>query len=175
MFEENQIKAWRSVTAPADLRERVIEAAAGNTKKAVFSVRKYAALAACAAIVICVSVFGYSQSAFKVESTQPVSVDMDDALSIARLAPQPIVKDFELDARQRTTASVSSGSLTLFSEDGELLCSGSSVAAKGKVLLRWAVDDLSEDHTLRLESGLKRKTVTLAYDPASEEWTTDLK
>ena len=173
MFEQNQIKAWRSVTAPADLRERVMAAAGAETasKKTAIPLRKYLAAAACAAIVLFGAFAGYTQSAFTVDSAPP-----SQAMSVAarQVSPSDAV-EFELDARRSTTVTVSSGTAQVLDENGVLLASGSSVSAKGKVTLRWSIGSEENEQTLRLESGLKSKKVTLAYDPLSASWTTDLK
>lgn len=177
MFDESQIKAWRTLTASADLKEKVIQAAGAVPEKPRTPLRAWATLAACAAIVLCASAFGYSHRAFSVETSEPVSVSIEGVPIVARQAPQPVVKDFELDANRKTEASVSEGTLTLYSSDCEILSQASSLTAKGEGLLRWTVNDpdTAKSYTLRLKSGLKTKTVTLAYDPLSESWTADLK
>jgi len=53
MFSEEQVKAYKSITAPEELRSRVI--ASAPKKKSRSAVYRYAGLAACLAVIIAVS------------------------------------------------------------------------------------------------------------------------
>lgn len=191
MFDKKEIEAYQNISAPDDLRERVLSACEeGGSGKRGFAgmVRMLSALAACFVLVAVFSVFAIGNfGTFSVsvdgktltENGMTLAANEGDVapLAMRMLSGKEVPLLFTLS--EKTEFSVSGGTMRMFDpETNALLASGSTLVAENDVMIRWTVlaeADETENAVLSFEMtvrrGKKSDTVLLTYDAASQDWT----
>ena len=191
MFDKKEVEAYQNISAPDDLRERVLsacEAVQPRKRSLAEAVRMLSALAACFVLVAVFSVFAIGNF-----GTFSVSVDgktltenritlaaneCDVApLAMRMLSGKEVPLLFTLS--EETEFSVSGGTMRMFDpETNALLASGSTLVAENDVMIRWTVlaeaDETNRENVsfeMMVCSGKKSYTVVLAFDEDAQVWT----
>lgn len=188
MFDEKETRAYRSISAPADLRERVLSSNAGAlSARRNFSgmLRMASSAAACLVLVIVLSVFtvgnfGDVSVSVSGETLLPESsASVYPEHGVAPLRAQPTEKSMDpsvsfpiaLTFSEKTEISVSEGEMKM-TTDGEVSF-GTVLTADGYTLIEWYInpDDTENAFVMTLRGALKSETLTLAYDGTADIWT----
>ena len=190
MFDEKEMRAYRNISAPADLKERVLSSCANvHPARPNFSamIRTVSGAAACLVLVIVLSVFAvgrFDDTSVSVsgEGLLPeCSVLVHPEHGVAPLSAHPIGKSIaapvsipvELTLSEETTITVSAGELCMKDADGEAHSFGTAVTACGTVEIDWYVipNDTKNAFVMTLRGALKSETLTLVYDEDGDIWT----
>lgn len=175
MFTEEQKTAYQNMTAPAELREKVLEMAKTAPAKPVERkrpARKWmsTAVAACLVVVVGATMLlprggNVTLRMDGVEVTETATAFSANMPMTARAIASmclPVTVETEWDAE----ISVSCGQV--LAEDGTEV----SVVSAGETTLYWAISpvDANEEYTLRV-CGEKSTCMTLAFDAEENCWT----
>ena len=194
MFDPKEVEAYRNITAPADLRERVLSSYADIPSAGwnpYSMLRMASGVAACLVLVIVLSVFtigriGDASVSVSGESLLPeCSASVFPEYGVAPLSVQPIAKSvtpsvslpITLALPEKTVISVSDGTLSLTGDDQETVSLGSSFTADGQITFNWCLshDGTKNAFVMTLRGTLKSETLILSYDDWSGEWTLNRK
>ncbi len=190
MFDEKEIEAYRSISAPSDLRERVLSSyVAEKPVKRNFSgtIRMVSNLAACLILVIALSVFAVGNFGDVSVSVSGQEILPDSAVSIhaeeivAPLSVQQTEKSVTpsvafpilLNLSEKTEISVSDGELQTTNDADGSMTSCTALTADGETLIYWSIDPGAQEKAfvLTLRSALKSETIILSYDEIGNVWT----
>ena len=187
MFDEKEIKAYRELSAPANLRERVLSSPADvSSARRNFSgmLRMASSAAACLVLVIVLSVFAVGKFGDVSVSVSGESILPEHSASvypehgIAPLSAQPKGKSITpsvsfpiaLTLSDKTEISVSHGEMK--TEDGTVSF-GTVLTAEDEILIHWFInpDDTKNAFVMTLRGALKSETLTLANNETTDSWT----
>lgn len=181
MFDKKEIEAYKSITAPDELRERVFSTAANNIFESKRTIqRKIGAVAAAAAgLIILVGLPVYMlRSSAKPEillfgdplTADGIAIIEESAVSAeasARSTPTFSVR-LELELKCKTEISVTDGTMTVTDpETCELLYTGTEFTAESDVFtVNWSTDvpDDSTTYYMTLKDGINNSEVIMSYD-----------
>lgn len=189
MFDEKQIEAYRNISAPADLRERVLSSCAEYPtarKNLPAMLRTISSAAACLVLVIVLSVFTVGHF-----GDASVSVSGNDVLpehsapiypehGVAPLSVQPTGKSIPavsfpiaLSLSEKTKITVSAGEMKMMDDTDELVSFGSALTSDGEILIHWFVNPIDTENAfvMTLRGALKSETLILAYNESDDVWT----
>ena len=163
MFSEEQVKAYKNITAPEELRSSVLKAVGTQRKKSGTKVYRYAGVAACLAVIIALSlVFGslgginvYSDGQIITESGVPVYSAVS-AMSARGMFG--INLEAELDGK--TVISSSEGNVYV---DGQL-AEGEIDAEKVSIVWDIVPTDTEKIYVLTFENSKGETSVNLLFD-----------
>lgn len=194
MFDPKEVEAYRKISAPADLRERVLSSYADIPSAGwnpYSMLRMASSVAACLVLVIVLSVFtigriGDASVSVSGESLLPeCSASVHPEYGVAPLSVQPIAKSMTpsvslpitLTLAEKTVISVSDGALSLMGDGEETVSLGSSFTADGQLTVNWCLpyDGTQNAFVMTLRGTLKSETLILSYDEWSGEWTLNRK
>ncbi len=185
MFDQKEIEAYRKITAPDTLRDKVMSSCADTAPRKnapLFYMKRISAIAACFVLVAVLSVFaaqnfgGYSVAIASGELPRERSVAYDPAsepapLAIAREADEAVIT-LSIDGRCELT--VSDGTLYLADEEnGELTDHGPRCEVGGETLVHWTVraDDKTQTFEMTVRGTFKTEKLILQWDEAGMTWT----
>lgn len=180
MFSENQIKAYKSISAPEELKQKVL-AMEESRKKPSFKVRNLGVYAVAACLVIVMSlpgIFGGSDLSAKIYGaeigSEPIAFSTANegvAILDARTMPGVSV-DIELETEKDVEVTVSEGTVLLF--DAETGQAQSDTVLRGKALTRWSIDAPEEEKTYEMAlkfQGGSSSVIMLEFDRTVQSWT----
>ena len=189
MFDEKEIEAYRSISAPANLRERVLSSCAEHPsarRNFPAMLRMVSSAAACLVLVTVLSVFmvghfGDVSVSVSGETLLPESsVSVYPEHGVAPLSAQPIGKSItpsvsfpiSFTLADKTQINVSKGELYMENENGDMVSFGSALTADGQIQINWYVLPNEEENAfvMTLRGALKSETLILAYDEANDIW-----
>ena len=179
MFSENQIKEYKSISAPEELRQKVLSMKKAEKKQA-FKVRNIGIYAAAACLVLVLSlsgIFGNGDISASLNGKplgdEAVSVQSDSSIAMldARSLDELSV-DIEIETGKNAEIEVSDGSIQISdTETGEV---SENTSFKGKKIVRWSIPNADESRayemTVTFKNG-KTETITLEYDRDAMCWT----
>ena len=186
MFDKKQIEAYRNISAPESLRDRVMAADTGREtsekRSLAGTIRILGTLAACLVLVAVFSVFAvgnFGDLSVSVDGKALSYTEMtfyetqSYAMQIARMpVSTEIPLSFAID--RETTFSVSAGIIEMMDAGTEeTIASGTSLAASDDVRILWSVE-ANEDNCvfdMTVESGRKTETIRLTYKADERVWT----
>ncbi len=169
MIDRNLKNQYKSIKAPADLKDRILETEEGtapvSSKKRAY---KYAQLiAACFVAVLCIGFVGagLTSSTVYVDGKafygEAISVE-GEASQIVSRATINAGRVIEIDARLETNISLSNGEFTLTDcETGAHVYTGNEYSVKGKVNLKVDLPQ-GESGELKLQNILSEREITLS-------------
>lgn len=169
MIDKNLKNQYKSIKAPADLKDRILETAEGtapvSSKKRAY---KYAQLiAACLVAVLCIGFVGAGLTSNTVYLDgkafygEEISVESVAEQSISRAAFNA-GQLIEIDARLETKISLSNGEFTLTDcETGAHIYTGNEYSVKGKINFKVDLPD-GESGELKLQNILSQREITLS-------------
>lgn len=184
MFDQKQIDAYCSVTAPADLRRQVLNMAAEKAERKPFfqtaGFRSLSAVAACLVLMLAVTLpnsvpagpeFSLDGSPVTAEA-MPLPQSTQVAALSARTAPLVTVP-LKLDLSEETTLSVDRGALTVVNPKTEdVLFIGSTGTVSKDCLLTWSISDETRTPcTLTAQTADEVCTIILAFNADENSWT----
>ena len=162
MFREEQVEAYKSITAPDEMRKRVMDACAAPKKKSGKSIYKYSSIAACLAIIIAVYlVFGGMGSvsvSFNGTAVTESGVPVVTAASAMSRSATGIALEAELDGK--TVISASEGNVYV---NGQLL-EGEIDAEKVTVIWDIVPTDTEKTYILTFENSRGATEITLLFN-----------
>ena len=166
MFDKEQVKAYKSITAPEEMKSRVMSACAAPVKKNSKAVYRYSSIAACLAIIIAVSlVFGGMGS---------VSVSLDGA--VITDSGVPVVTAVSAMSRSMTGIFLEAeldGKTEIKTEDGNVyvydIATGEAIEGKtnaAKVSIVWDIvpTDTEKTYVLIFENSRGATEITLLFN-----------
>ncbi len=179
MFDERTVKAYRSITAPPELKARVLARAESekavqlkNRKKMPRTLRQLSAAAAC--LVLIVGVWAASR-----ESGRGLGITADavvleasaDQELLRAAAEEPVTVKVEIS--RKAELSCGEGEL-LVQEKGDAapVNQGQSCRVGKNTTVLWQIPaaDAEESYALTLSCGSETRTLTLLYDTAENCW-----
>jgi hypothetical protein len=182
MFDQKQTDAFRSITAPEELRERVLAMEQKKPRNSRRIIMGISSAAACLLILAAIPFFGRTPQknpVFSVNGTtlaeeaMLLSDESSGAMTASARTVQKYTAVISAEFPTDTTLAVSDGRIELTSIDSsEVIGQGEECKAKGEVLIRWTVDIPEKDaqYYLTADTDSKEQTITLYYDSASNLW-----
>lgn len=188
MFSDKQINDFRSISAPDELRRRVLgdsealntrSSSAGKIKHRVFAV----SAAAAAVLVLAVGlplgkafsdarpVVSFNHTALTSSPVPAVDSSVPAVASARNIGTLTV--PVELELKRETSISVSAGSFTwVNSEMSAELPAVTSLRLGGSVALEWSVpcDNTDEIYVMSLENDFSHCDITLTYDNSADLW-----
>ncbi len=185
MFDPKEISAYRSISAPDGLRDKVLSSCANVTprKKSPMAYMKWvSSLAASLVLVAVLTVFAANEfGSFSVSTgggelprERSVAYVPDEASQGVSLLNEngEVVISLMIDGR--VTLSVSDGTLyVMSSENDEVLFEGTEYDAEGKTSVHWSVptDDTAKKFEMTARGAFKTEKLLLAFDESQMKWT----
>lgn len=182
MFDKKQTDAFRSITAPKELRERVLAMEQEKPRHSKRLVMSISSAAACLLLIAAVPLLLQSQQKNPVFSVNGaviedeallLSEDNSSVMAASARTVQKYTAVISAEFPQKTTLTVSDGSLELTSpETNEIIGYGAECTAEDNVLIRWNVDLPTEDaqYYLTADADGTEQTFRLYYESASNLW-----
>ncbi len=185
MFDPKEISAYRSISAPDGLRDKVLSSCANVTprKKSPMSYMKWvSSLAASLVLVALLTVFAANEfGSFSVSTgdgelprERSVAYVPDEASQGISLLSESGEVVISLAVDGNVTLSVSEGTLYIVSPDGEeILFEGPEYDAEGKTSVYWSVptDDAAKTFEMTARGTFKTEKLLLAFDESQMKWT----
>lgn len=177
MFDERTVNAYRSVTAPPALKEKLLAQQESvktvkYKKKTPHLVRQLSAAAAC--LVLIVGVWAATREQGSLESGIHATVLAEDVQGLARVAGTDLVTvELKLDFPGEADLSCEAGELLVQEkEDITPVNRGSAWRTDGSALVLWQVPalDMAQAYEMTVNSGNETVSVLLSYDTAKNCW-----
>ncbi len=185
MFDSKEVAAYRNISAPNDLRDRVLSSCgslAPKKRDMGALMRHLSSLAACfvlAAVLVMfvvqdLTAFSVSVSDHELVKGQDVVYAPNDGTqgySVARASETNVALTLDGHAE----LSVSNGMLHIYgaANDDKLLYTGTDYSVHGKTLVCWVVsaDDQTQPFEMTVRSTFKSEKIILTYDASNDSWT----
>ena len=179
MFDERAVSAYRSITAPSDLKEKVL--AQQKSAKAVKEQQKRKKLrltrqlsAAAACLVLMVGAWSMTRERGGLESGIHATVLADEAQGMVRMAgADPVTVELNMDFPEGALFTCRDGELLVQGEDDITPVSrGNAWRTEGKALVLWQVPafDTAQTFELTVDAETESVTVVLSYDTEKDCW-----
>jgi len=179
MFDERTVHAYRSITAPPELKEKVLAQAKSektvpfNKKKTTRWVRQLSTAAACLVLMVGVWAASRESGSGAELSVNAVVMAAESENSLVRIAAEePLSVKLEISCESEL--SCSEGELLVQGEDDLAPVNhGASCRATEKALVFWEIPaaDPTETYELTLTGENTTLVITLMYDTAENCWT----
>lgn len=182
MFDRKQAEAFRSITAPEELRERILAMEQKKTRNSRRFIMSISSAAACLLLVAAIPLWGKTtqkKPVFSVNGTTIaeeailLSEESSGVMTASARTVQKYTAVISAEFPTDTTLAVSDGSMELTSIDSNgIIGQGEECKTKGKVLIRWTVDIPAKDaqYYLTADTDGKEQTFSLNYESASALW-----
>ncbi len=182
MFDEKDIAAYRHISAPRDLRDKVLSSCTVETpvrRNPRKMMRVISSLAACLVLATVLTTYAFgsygtldvavSDRVLNEESSLTFTEQNND-IAVAMLRDIPVTT-VPLTFDGHATLRVSGGLMNII-ENGEILYTGTEYKTNGKTLVHWAVsgDETSQPVEMTVIGRFKTETITLSYDETSGAW-----
>ncbi len=185
MFDQKEIAAYRKISAPSDLRDKVLSSctdAAPRKKTSREYMRWISSVAACLILVTVLTVFAAGEYG-------TLSVSLSDSELIKEqsvvYAPNGGIQSISMQRDLKTTEipllldghavlSVSDGVMSIMKPDtDEILYTGTEYSMNGKTLVLWTVcaDDTAHTFEMTVRGAFKTEKIILTYDESENAWT----
>lgn len=170
MFGEEQVKQYRSITAPAEMRDRVLNSAKKQKKNIPARVYEFAGFAACLAVIIAVSLVLGSFGGTTVEINGQVLTAEPAVLPVTASAVSARTMSgitLDADLEKSSTITVSEGQFYVFdSKTGQRL---ERHTFNKEVTIIWDIlpTDTEAAYTLTIENSRGVTEVSLLFNEAA--------
>ncbi|MBQ8830705.1 MAG: hypothetical protein IJ017_03815 [Oscillospiraceae bacterium] len=166
MFSNEQVNAYKNITAPEEMREKVLSSV-GTKKKSRTAAYRYAGLAACLVVIIALSlVFSSMGGATTIYTDGQVitenGVPVYSAVS-AMSARGVFGIELEAELEGKTVISSADGTVYVYDENGELT-EGETDAEKVSIIWDIVPTDTEKTYVLTFENSRGVTEVTLLFD-----------
>jgi hypothetical protein len=185
MFDQKEIKAYRAISAPADLRDKVLSSCAEQAPRKGDSrvfMKWASSIAACFVLVMVLTVFaageyGVVSVAFpdgeliKEQSVVYVPDGGAQPVSLYRELAETVIP-FSLDGHAEI--SVSDGIMNIIEPDTDkILYTGTEYSMDGKTLVHWTVcaDDTARVYEMTVRGIFDTEKIILSYNESDHVWT----
>ena len=189
MFDNKEIEAYRSISAPADLRNRVLSFDTEERKPArntARMIRRVSTLAACLVLMICFSAMAITSMGAVGISVSGDALEKNETMTVLENGVAPLSYDkrslsqveipMTLAIEHETAITVSGGALCIVEEETdeirETVLSGTVYRTDSPESLIWTVsaDAEQKEFEMTLKSRFKTETITLAFDEHTGAW-----
>ena len=185
MFDQKEIAAYRKISAPVDLRDKVLSSCtdvAPRKKTSLTNRRWLSSVAACLILVTVLTVFAAGEyGAFSVSLSGSELMKEESVV----YAPNNGVQSISVQRDLRTTEipllleghvelSVSDGVMSIKEPDTDaILYTGTEYSMDGKTLVLWTVcaDDTAHAFEMTVRGAFKTEKIILSYDESQNAWT----
>lgn len=180
MFDQKQTAAFQSITAPDELREKILAMEQGSKRKPHIIISICAA--ACLLLLVAIPLSGRLLQKNPVFYANGTIIESDAMLlsesggasmaTFARSVPK-YTAEISAEFPEKTVLTVSDGTMELVSPDStEVIGGGTECTAKGNFLIRWTVDIPTSDAEYYLTADTKGGTrkYLLYYDFGKKAW-----
>ena len=183
MFNDRIRAEYQSIKAPEELYERILNTDRPGEKKAVVvPFRRYAALAAALAVIVCSAFILTGRSAApdiylgseRLTGEITLTSENNDGIMLARTGRE-IGCEMTLSLKKDTVVSAVNG--ILFSDSGEVILSeGEEKIFSEPLQCKWLVPDAHREESYELCLSHKKGTYTinLYFDKQTDSWTVSL-
>ncbi len=185
MFNQKEIEAYRSVSAPVDLRDKILSSGADMAPKKRTPreyMRRASSIAACFVLVAVLTVFAAGSfgnvsvslsgsELYEDKSMTYVSNGGAQSISVHRERTETTIP---LAFDGHAELSVSNGVMKIVSEETqEVLYTGTDYSIDGKTLVHWVVyaDDTAQTFEMTVRGTFKTEKIILTYHVSENEWT----
>ena len=179
MFDERTVNAYRAITAPSDLKEKVMTQQKSEKtveikkkRKTARMIRQVSAAAAC--LVLLAGVWSVTREQGGLENGIHATVVAEDAGDMIRTVDSgPVTVELNLEFPEGAQLTCGEGELLVQTdEDITPVSRGSAWRVEGKALLIWQVPALDTMQTFELTVDAENQslTVVLSYDTAENCW-----
>ncbi|MBR4869259.1 MAG: hypothetical protein IKU12_00590, partial [Oscillospiraceae bacterium] len=179
MFDERAVSAYRSITAPSELKEKVMAAQKSaktaeeqKKRKTLRLTRQLSAAAAC--LVLMVGVWSMTREQGSLESGIRAEVVDYETPGMVRMAEiGPVTVKLNVEFPEGAQLSCREGELLVQGEeDLTLISRGSAWRVDGDALVLWQVPafDTAQTFELTVDAETGSVTVVLSYDTAENCW-----
>jgi hypothetical protein len=185
MFDQKEVAAYRSISAPDSLRDKVLSSCANMAPKKRNPreyMRMVSSIAACFVLVAVLAVFGaqsyghvsVSLSGEKLREDQSMIYHSPISAQVASMyrEREGTAVLFEFDGH--AALSVSDGVMAIVDADTQdILYTGTEYAIDGKTLVNWTVhaDDTAKTFEMTVRGAFKTEKIILTYDADENEWS----
>ena len=184
MFDQKEIRAYRAISAPKDLRDKVLSSCAEQPKRKDSHIyMKWASsIAACFVLVMVLTVFAVGEyGSISVSLSDSTLAKEQSVVYIPNGGVQPISLSRELADTYipltldgHADLSVSGGVMQIVDPDtDEALYTGTEYSMDGKTLVRWTVraDDTAQIFEMTVRGRFETEKIILSYDESDHVWT----
>ena len=182
MFDSEQTDAFRSISAPMELKEKVLaleQKKPHNNRRIILSISSAAACLLLVAAIPLLSRLPQKNPAFTVNGTAIgsdallLNENNSGIMAASARTVQKYMAEISAEFPENTVITVSDGSLELTDTDtNEFISSGAECTAKGNITIRWIVDLPTENtqYYLTTDTDGKKMTFEMYYESASGAW-----
>lgn len=189
MFDKKDIDSYRSISAPNELRERVMtyfkeESNAKTAKKyRIPEIYKFSAMAVCMLLVLVIGILFYSNNNSKLSvwvngeklTSEAITISSsDDGIAPANArAMLGFDIPIEFDIKRQTEISVSGGMMQVFDEEtGELIALETTFFTDKSVKIVWEIStaDINAAYEMYVSDAKDSYTITPKYDHSANCW-----
>lgn len=171
MFSEEQLRAYRKVTAPAALHSKVVGQGSA-TYRAGFLLPRFAAMAACLLLIFSAAFLLFRENSLSVvlqgeELEESLSFSVSSSASAMRSAPD-ITLPLEILPKGETVIRVSRGSLLC--PNGDRV---TELTVTERITLEWGLPQEEKDFSCKMELLHRNESVRicLSYDADTQRIT----
>ncbi len=182
MFDQKQTDAFRSITAPMELKEKVLaleQKKPRNNRRIIMSLSSAAACLLLVAAIPLLNKIPQKNPVFSVNGTAIGSEALlltennSGVMTAAARTVQKYTAVISAKFPTNTVITVSDGSLELTDTDtNEIIGFGTECTAEGDTTIRWTVDIPTENaqYYLTADTDGKEKTFEMYYESATSAW-----
>ncbi len=178
MFDPKEVAAYRSISAPETLGDRIFATLdSAPRKKSPLSYMKWVSTAAaCLVLVLVLSVFAANDFGNFTVSTEGGELARERMTSSEPVGYSLAEENGEITIalwiEGKATLSVSDGTLRALDETETLLFEGTEYGTSGKTLVRWTVctEDITKTFEFTARGAFKTETLLFAFDEDQGQW-----
>lgn len=182
MFNKSHINAYKSICAPAELRQKVLEAKERKSKTPTRRFTGVATAAACMILTICIlSAFGLLNNATEVlvDGQSPINDNVvlmgSNSVSLTTAREVDIITvPVSIDTDRNTIISVSCGTIVVSeAKSGEMIMTDTEYSVDENVSVLWQIpeSELTDNNTMSVKNDKITYVLTLIYDEATDTRT----
>lgn len=180
MFDQKQSAAFRSITAPDELREKILAMEQG-TKRKPHIIISICTAAACLLLIAAIPLLNrtlqrnpvFYVNGTTIESDAVLLTESGEAAPIMARAVPKYTAEISAEFPKKTVLTVSEGNMELINPDSTgVISSGTECTVDGEVLIRWSVDIPVNDAEYYLTADTKGEIqkFVLYYDFGKSAW-----
>lgn len=171
MFNEKQTNAYKNITAPLELRERVLNTEKQPTVSGKTSslkvIRNITTIAACVCLIVAVG-FGLNSDKSLTVAMNGTGLSQEAKLLNTSRAAYSVAQAEEKEVLEIPLEITHSGEADITANDGTILNSSDE---DGKMSIIWQINaDREKEYTLEIESEKDSCTVMLIFNNAENSW-----
>jgi hypothetical protein len=189
MFSDSEKKAWKSISAPEELRERVLKLGETGSCKKRFdissrSLNRFGTIAACFVLMLVLSaaLFIPKNDDFTVsfegtvlgDNTVEFTPEPSGPAIVLTREVDPIRQTFEfvIEAKGETAVTVSGGDLYRIDGESTLLCVGGSHTFDRNAVMVYTVSaNDGDEFQITIQRGKNTQIIKITYNELTNSWS----